>query len=46
MWSAVAGQKERFLGTAMVLLDLEGLVSIAEKLTDRLIIQEKEKGNV
>lgn len=32
--------------TAMKYLDLEGLVFVAEKLTDRLVKQRKEKGNV
>ena len=41
-----AASKILFDGTAMEYLDLEGLVFVAEKLTDRLITQRKEKGNV
>jgi len=41
-----AESKILFASTAMAYLDLEGLVFIAEKLTDRLITQGKEKGNV
>jgi len=46
MSSAVVEQKKPFLGPAMVLLDLQGLMFVAEKVTNRLITQRKEKGNV
>jgi hypothetical protein len=46
MWSSAVEQKTLFASTAMAYLDLEGFVFIAEKLTDRLITQGKEKGNV
>jgi len=41
-----AKSKILFDDAAMEYLDLEGLVFVAEKLTDHLITQRKEKGNV
>jgi hypothetical protein len=46
MSSSAGEQKILFVSGATAYLDLEGLVFIAKKLTDRLINQRKEKGNV
>lgn len=43
---SVVEEQMLFHGTLTEHLDLQGLVFVAEKLTDRLVNQRKEKGNV
>ncbi len=46
MSGAMVEQQKLFLGIPMVLLDLQGLKVVAEKVTNRLLTARKEKGNV
>jgi len=45
MSGAVVEKKRLLLGAAMVPLDNQGLKFVAEKVTDRLPTERKEKGN-